>query len=281
MSDHRDEGSAVADEQAPPGVDITKPNVARVYNYHIGGKDHFAIDREVGEQVLQLVPEARESGREHRAFLRRIVRFLTAEAGIRQFIDIGSGLPSHGNVHEIAQQVDPAARVVYIDNDPMVVVHAQALIGTSETTRIVAGDLRDPDAILDGAGEFIDFTRPVGLLLMAVLHHIADSEEPVRLMARYRSALAPGSLLAISHFCNPGPERPEDAELAAASEKLFSERFGTGRWRTKAEILGYFGDFQLIEPGLVPLPQWHPDAVPSEPLPGAFYRFVGGVAKKG
>ena len=273
----------MAGEQAAPGIDVTKPNVARVYDYHIGGKDNFAVDREVGNQILQLVPEARESGREHRAFLRRVVRYLTAEAGIRQFIDIGSGLPSHGNVHEVAQEIDPAARVVYVDNDPVVVMHAKALIGETSTTRIVAADLRDPDGILGDAGvrEFIDFSRPVGLLLMAILHHIADGEDHAGIMARFRAELAPGSHLAISHFCNPGAERPEDAEIAKASERLFSMKFGTGRWRTREEILAYFGDFRLLEPGLVPLPVWRPDIIGRRKLPGAFYRFVGGVAAKG
>jgi hypothetical protein len=273
----------VPDEQAPPGIDTTKPNVARVYDYHIGGKDNFAVDREVGEQILQLVPEARESGREHRAFLRRVVRYLTAEAGIRQFIDIGSGLPTQGNVHEVAQEIEPVARVVYADMDPVVVLHGQALIGTTSTTRIVAADLRDPGAILDNAEvrEFIDFSRPVGLLLLAILHHIADEEDPAAIVGRFRDAMAPGSHLAISHFCNPGPARPEDAELAVASEKLFSEKFGTGRWRTREEIIAYFGDFQLLEPGLVPLPEWRPHVAGNRGLPGAFHRFVGGVARKG
>jgi hypothetical protein len=273
----------VANEQVPPGVDVTKPNVARVYDYHIGGKDNYAIDREVGDEILQLVPEARESGREHRAFLRRAVRYLTTEAGIRQFIDIGSGLPSHGNVHEIAQEINPAARVVYVDNDPVVVVHAEALIGETDTTRIVAADLRDPDGFLGDARvrEFIDFSRPVGLLLMAILHHVADEEDPAGIMARFRAELATGSHLAISHFCNPGAERPEDAKLAEASEKQFKEKFGTGRWRTREEILAYFGDFRLLEPGLVPLPLWHPDIAGRRKLPGAFYRFVCGVAAKG
>lgn len=270
------------DEQAPAGIDITRPNVARVYDYHIGGKDNFAADREVGDQILQLVPEARESGREHRAFLRRVVRYLAGEAGIRQFIDIGSGLPTQGNVHEIAQEADPAARVVYIDNDPVVVRHAQALIGTTSTTRIAAADLRDPEAILGSAEvrEFIDFSRPVAVLLLGIVHHVADEEDPGAIVGALRDAMAPGSHLAISHFCNPGAAHPEQAALAEASEKLFREKLGTGRWRTREQITAYFGDFRLLEPGLVPLPTWRPDTIEDRALPEAFHRFVGGVAHK-
>ena len=271
------------DEQGPPGIDISKPNVARVYDYQIGGKDNFAADREVGDQITRLVPESREQGREHRAFLRRVVRHLAGEAGIRQFIDIGSGLPTQGNVHEIAQQVDPAARVVYVDNDPVVVRHSQALIGTTSTTRIVAADLRSPEAILGSAEvrEFIDFARPVAVLLLAIVHHVADKEDPDAIIGTLRDALAPGSHLAISHFCNPGAAHPEQAALAVASEKLFRERFGTGRWRTPEEITAYFGDFRLVEPGLVPLSQWRPNVTEAGGLPGASYQIVGGVARKG
>ncbi|MBO0801630.1 MAG: SAM-dependent methyltransferase [Nocardiopsaceae bacterium] len=270
------------DEQVSMGFDITTPNVARVYNYHIGGKDNFAVDREVGDQILRLVPEARESGREHRAFLRRMVKYLTGDAGVRQFIDIGSGLPSAGNVHEVAREIDPTVRVVYADNDPMVVLHAKVLIGATSTTRILEADLRDPDTILASAAEggFIDFSQPVGLLLLAIVHHIPDSDDPARIMGRLRAALPPGSYLAISHFCNPGAERPEDAELAAASERLFTEKFGTGRWRTPEEITSYFGDFRLLEPGLVPLPQWRPETPGGWKLSRGFYQFIGGVARR-
>jgi hypothetical protein len=273
----------VPDEQGPPGIDISKPNVARVYDYQIGGKDNFAADREVGDQIMQLVPQSREQGREHRAFLRRAVRQLAGEAGIRQFIDIGSGLPTQGNVHEIAQQVNPAARVVYVDNDPVVVRHSQALIGTTSTTRVVAADLRSPWAILGSAEvrEFIDFDRPVAVLLLAIMHHVADKEDPDAITGTLRDALAPGSHLAISHFCNPGAAHPEQAALAVASEKLFSERFGTGRWRTPEEITAYFGDFRLLEPGLVPLPQWRPEVTQSGAMHGAAHQIVGGVARKG
>jgi SAM-dependent methyltransferase len=272
----------MSDEAALAGLDITKPNVARVYNYLIGGKDHYAVDRGAGDALLQQEPDAQISGREHRAFLRRVVRYLTAEAGVRQFIDVGSGLPTAENTHEVAQRTDPAARVVYVDNDPVVVVHARALIGTTSTTSIVAGDARAPAAILDDplVRDLVDFSRPVGVLLMAVLHHIADAEDPVGITRAFRDALVPGSYLALSHFCNPGAANPAEAKIAAESERLFTKNFGNGRWRSAEEITEFFGDFRLVDPGLVPIPNWRPDTPREGELPGVFHRFVGGVAVK-
>lgn len=269
-------------EETPPGIDVTKPNVARVYNYLIGGKDHYAADRAAGDAMLEQEPDARLAGREHRAFLRRAVRCLAAEGGIRQFIDVGSGLPVEGNTHEIAQEAAPSARVVYVDNDPVVVVHAQALIGTTSATRIISGDLRSPRAILDNpcVRDFIDFSRPVAVLLMDILHHISDAEDPGGITAVFRDALAPGSYLAISHFCNPGPAFPEEAKIAEESERLFAEKLGTGRWRSPEEITAFFGGFRLLPPGLVPAPDWRPDTPRQGKLPGVFRRFVAGVAVK-
>jgi len=268
-------------EWAPPGIDITKPNVARVYDYHLGGKDNFAADREVARQTLQLVPEANAVGRANRGFLRRAVRHMVLQAGIRQFLDIGSGLPTQGNVHETAQDADPEARVVYVDNDPVVLVHARALLKSAPGVEVITADLRDPGDILDSAAvkECIDFSEPAGLQLISILHHINDDEDPAGITATLRAALAPGSHMAISHFCNPGSERPREAGLALASEKLCTEKFGSGRWRTKAEITEYFGVFELIEPGLVPLPLWRPDVSGHRRLAGAFYLSVGGVAR--
>jgi hypothetical protein len=267
-------------EQAPSGIDTSRPNVARVYNYLIGGKDHYAADRMAGDAMLEQEPDAKLSGTEHRAFLRRVVRYLAAEAGVRQFIDVGSGLPVQGNTHEVAQEAAPDARVVYVDNDPVVVVHARALISPAATTRIIDADVREPGAILDSAREFLDFSQPVAVLLLAILHHIADDEDPGTLAAAFRDAIVPGSYLAISHFCNPGPAFPEDARIARESERVFAENLGTGRFRSPEEIGAFFGDFRLADPGLVPLTQWRPDTPPEgEPL-GVFRRFLGGVALK-
>ena len=272
----------MTDEGAPPGIDTTKPSVARVYNFMIGGKDHFAADRAVAEAILKVEPNAETEGRAHRAFLGRVVRFMVREAGIRQFIDVGSGIPAAENTHQVAQQVDPAARVVYVDNDPVVIVHAKALIGSTTTTRVIAGDVRQPEAILDDPvmREFIDFSRPAGVLLMSILHHVADGEDPGAIARTFRNAVAPGSHLALSHFCNPGAANPKESEIAAESERVFTQNFGTGRWRTPSEITAFFGDFRLISPGLVPLALWRPDTPWEGEIPGFFHRFVGGVAVK-
>jgi SAM-dependent methyltransferase len=273
----------VADEEwTPAGIDPTKPNVARVYDYLLGGKDNFAIDRELGEEILRMVPEARESGVANRGFLRRAVRYLVKEAGVRQFLDIGSGLPTQGNVHEIAQDLEPQAKVVYVDNDPVVLVHTRALLENLDTTAVIMGDLRRPDEILEHetVRRFLDFDQPIGLLMISILHHINDQEDPVGITETLRDALAPGSHMAITHFHNPGPERPEDEALALASEKQFNERFGTGRWRTREEIRAYFGDWELIEPGLVPMPAWRPDVAGRRTLSGVFHRTLSGVGRK-
>jgi hypothetical protein len=270
-----------SDRPVPPGIDATRPNIARVYDYTLGGKDNYAIDRQVAELSHQVMP-AREGARANRAFLRRVVRFLVAEAGIRQFIDIGSGLPTQGNVHEVAQHVSPSARVVYVDNDPVVLVHARALLGRTDTTEVITADLRRPEDILGAATvrRFLDFDRPMGLLLFAILHHVNDDEDPAGLTRRLRDALVPGSYMALSHFHNPGEANPAAARQAMEAEKVFAENLGTGRFRTRAEILAYFGDFELVEPGLVPYTEWRPG--PGDPpLPEMMRHLaVGGVARK-
>jgi S-adenosyl methyltransferase len=269
-------------ERVPQGLDVTTPNVARVYDAFLGGKDNFAADREVVSFALQVTPDAPLGALANRAFLRRVVGYLTARAGIRQLVDIGSGLPTQGNVHEVAQDASPGVRVVYADSDPVVRAHAQALMATDPGTLFVTADLREPETILDNPAvrEFIDLGQPVGLLLFAILHHINDDEDPAGIVARLRAALAPGSYLAISSFCMPGPEHPEDAAKTAAMEKLFNEKLGTGRWRAHEEILAWFGDWELLEPGLVPLPEWRPDAVGSIRRDATHHGFVGGVARK-
>jgi SAM-dependent methyltransferase len=268
-------------DRVPPGIDPTKPNIARVYDYQLGGKDNYAIDREVARQIQQLVPEAPRVAQENRAFLRRVVRHLIIEAGIRQFVDIGSGLPTQGNVHEIAEDAHPGTRVVYVDNDPVVLVHARALLDTSDATKVINADLRRPEEVLgsEQLKEFIDFDKPVGLLLIAIMHHLNDDEAP-GIAAQLRDALAPGSYMAISHFHNPGSAMPEEAAIAAASEKLLMERFGSGRFRTTAEIRSLFGDFQLLDPDVVPLPLWRPETPEPPTLIGGDHRLVGGVGRK-
>ncbi|KAA9379371.1 SAM-dependent methyltransferase [Microbispora cellulosiformans] len=263
-------------------MDTSKPSIARVYDFFLGGKDNFAIDREIGEATLKIAPDAPAAGRSNRAFLRRVVRHLAAEAGIRQFLDIGSGLPTQGNVHQVAQAAAPDSRVVYVDNDPIVLVHGRALLATNGSTTVIEADVRDPESILNhpAVNDLIDFTQPVALLLFAILHHVNDHEDPHAIAARFREALPSGSYMALSHFHNPGPSMPEVSAQATTAEKLFNENLGTGRWRNRDEILAYFGDMELLEPGVVPLAEWRPD--PGEPVDRGitYHTFVGGLARK-
>ncbi|HZE30276.1 MAG TPA: SAM-dependent methyltransferase [Actinoallomurus sp.] len=276
------------DERVPPGVDVTVPSIARVYDYMLGGKDNFAIDRQVAEMTLRIVPDAPVTSRANRDFLQRVVRHLTEEVGIRQFLDFGSGLPTQGNVHEIAQRIAPETHVVYVDIDPIVLTHGRALLARNGTTAIVEADIRRPEVILNHpeVRQLIDFDRPVGLLFFAILHHLNDHEDPARVVARLIGAVPAGSHVALSHFHDPGAEHPQVAEQAAASEKLFNEHLGTGRWRTREEILRYFGGLELLEPGLVPLPLWRPYSGitprlgPAGGMAAIHHALVGGVARK-
>jgi S-adenosyl methyltransferase len=272
----------VPESEQDSGIDTTKPSVARVYDFMLGGKDNYEIDRHVAQAALAIAPDAPEAAQSNRAFLRRTVRHLAAEAGIRQFLDIGSGLPTQGNVHEIAQSVVPGAHVVYVDHDPIVLAHGRALLAVDETTTIVDADAREPEQILADPRTrgLIDFDEPVGLLMFGILHHLSDEEDPAGLLARFVAPLAPGSHVVISHFHNPGAEHPEVSEQATTAERLFNEHLGTGRWRTRDELLAYFDGLELLEPGLVPLPEWRPE--PGERRkPGITYHtFVGGVARK-
>ena len=189
------------DAPVPADIRTEIPHPARVYDYWLGGKDNFAADRAVAEQVLAVMPEILDTVRGNRRFLARAVAFLR-DSGIRQFLDIGSGLPSSPNVHEIAQEGGTGARVVYVDHDPIVVSHAAALMATSEDTHALRGDLRAVDEVAVAAGKLLDLTKPVGLLFVGCLHHIPDSEDPAGIVARYLAVLAPGSYLVISHSAN-------------------------------------------------------------------------------
>jgi hypothetical protein len=269
-------------ERIPPGIDVTKPNIARVYDAFLDGKDNFAADRAVVELTLQIAPDAASGAKANRAFLRRVVRYLAGPAGIGQFLDMGSGLPSRGNVHEIAREVSPAARVAYVDIDPVVSLHAQALLADAPTVAVVTADVRRPAEILGSAQvrELIDLGRPVGLLMLSILHHLGDEEDPAGIVAQFRAAAAPGSFLAISSFRMPGPEHPEDAAKTREIQDLFNAKLGTGLWREHEEILQWFGDWELLQPGLVPLPEWRPDITGQVARNVTYYGFVGGLAWK-
>ncbi|WP_433379482.1 SAM-dependent methyltransferase [Actinoplanes sp. CA-142083] len=272
----------VNEEWAPPGIDTTKPSVARVYDFMVGGKDNYAIDRMVAQRALEIMPDAQEAGRACRAFLRRVVHYLAADVGIRQFLDLGSGLPTDTNVHQVAQSVDPATRVIYVDNDPMVLVHGRALLASNDTTAVVQADIREPQQILDHdvVRDQLDFTEPIGLLMLSILHHLNDDEDPGAVAATLRDALPSGSHLAIIHFWDPAEEQPEVAAKVVDAERVFNETLGTGRWRRRDEVQAYFGDFELVEPGLVPLAEWRPNDKDKAEQTDSYYTMIGGVARK-
>jgi hypothetical protein len=274
----------VNEESAPVGVDTSKPSIARVYDYMLGGKDNFAVDRGAAEMALRITPDGPKAARANREFLRRVVRFLATEAGIRQFLDIGSGLPTQGNVHEIAQQIDPGINVVYVDSDPMVLAHGRALLDDHQTVAVVQADIRRPEEIITHpeVRAFIDFDQPVGLLLLGILHHLNDDEDPGAVATALRDALAPGSYVVISHFQDPGAAHPEASRKALEVEKIFNQTLGTGRWRTHDEILGYLAGLELLEPGVVPLPEWRPGPDDEQfEQNDTHHTFVGGLARKG
>ena len=247
----------VTGRQAPPGLDVTVPNVARMYDYYLGGKDNFEADRVAAEKVLALVPGLRRAVVENRRFLRRVIRYLASEAGIDQFLDIGVGLPTQGAVHEVAHEVSPDARVVYADYDPVVVTHGRALLAVRDQSIMVQADLRDAASILalPEVKAHLDVTRPVAITLFAVLHFIADEEDPAALVAGLRDTIAPGSYLAITHI---GSDFFPDKQAMARAVEVY-EKASERVWpRGREEILGFFDGFDLLEPGLVPKHQWRP-----------------------
>ncbi|MFC7547763.1 SAM-dependent methyltransferase [Plantactinospora sp. GCM10030261] len=272
-----------ADKAAPPGIDPSIPSVARVYDFMLGGKDNFESDRRVAEHALRITPDGPAAGQANRAFLRRVIRFLVTEAGIDQFLDIGSGLPTQGNVHEVATEHNPQAHVVYVDNDPIVLTHGRALLAAEGTATVIQGDVRTPQEILDHpeVHRFLDFDRPIGLLLFAILHHLGDEEDPRAVAAALIEAIPSGSYVAISHFRDPGERHPEASRKAREVERIFNESLGTGRWRTDEEILSFTDGLTLLEPGLVPVAEWRPDPDASAPKQtDTYHTFVGLLARK-
>ena len=263
-------------------LDFSRPNVARVYDAFLGGKDNFATDREFVNKAMQIAPKAPLAARANRAFLRRVVSYLVGEAGITQLLDIGSGLPTQGNVSEVAHDINPAVHVVHVDNDRVVCAHSKALLADTRTTDIVTADARRPAEILadPAVRALIDFDRPVGLLLLAILHHIEDHEDPAWIAAQLRDAMPAGSYLAISSFRMPGPELPELRAKTIEAEKLLTGTLGSGRWREDEEIIAWFGDWELLEPGWVPLAEWQPAVLGRIRQDEVYHSFFGGVARK-
>ena len=245
-------------------LDTSVAHSARVYDYWLGGKDNFAADREAGDKVIAIRPAIRSDVQENRSFLRRAVRFLAADAGIRQFLDIGTGLPSAGNTHEVAQAAAPESRVVYVDNDPMVLAHARALLtGRPGTTAYLSADLRAPGGILRDAADTLDFSRPVAVMLVAILHHITDAEDPAGIIATLMAAVPPGSYLVVSH---PAADVQADAVAKVATQ--YNEHVVTGQTRrTREQVADFFDGLELLPPGVVETPQWRPEKPASGSVP--------------
>jgi len=261
----------------PSDIDTTTPNIARIYDYWLGGKDHFEADRVAAEQVLALMPGQRRSARENRRFLRRAVRFLAAEAGIDQFLDIGVGLPTQGAVHEVAHEINPDARVAYVDYDPVVVAHGNALLAAPDRSIVVQEDIRRPRELLANPviRAHLDFSRPVALILLAVLHFVPDEDDPAAITACLRDGLAPGSYLVLTHICE---ELLPDKAAARRAMKVYEQASERIQPRGTAQIRGFFGDFELAEPGLLPKHAWRPvtGVAVSDPADIS----LGGVARK-
>jgi S-adenosyl methyltransferase len=243
--------------EARPKIDTTVPHSARIWNYWLGGKDNYAVDRQAGEQTIAVLPEIVDIARASRQFLVRVVRYLAADAGIRQFLDIGTGLPTVNNTHEVAQQVAPESRVVYVDNDPLVLAHARALLTSSPegATQYIEADARDVGTILEGAAGTLDFTRPVAITMLGILPFIGDDAEAKGIVTRLLAAVPPGSYLAITHSTS----EVSGERVVEAVRQWNQVAITPYTLRSPEQIAAFFEGLELIEPGLVPCPRWRPD----------------------
>ncbi|GIF74493.1 SAM-dependent methyltransferase [Asanoa siamensis] len=256
------------------GIDTSVSHSARIWNYWLGGKDNFEVDRTVGDQIREVLPEIVDCARHDRVFLGRVVRHLVADAGIRQFLDIGTGLPTADNTHEVAQRIAPETRVVYVDNDPLVLVHARALLTSSPegVTDYLDGDLRDPDPILERAGATLDFTRPVALMLLGVLHYTQDDEDVRAVLKRLLDAVPSGSYVTLQHPTNAisGPRMDE-------AVRRWNDAGGAPIYlRTPDQLASFFDGLELLEPGVVSCSRWRPERGDLPPEVDVF----GAVARK-
>ena len=265
-------GNAPGDK---PPFDTSVAHIARVYDYWLGGKDNYAADRAAGDAALEAYPDLVSSVRANRAYLSRVVRYLAGEAGIRQFLDIGTGIPTANNTHEVAQRLAPESRVVYVDNDPIVLAHARALLSSNKAgaTDYIDADLRDTGTILRQARRTLDFSAPVAVMLIAVLHLIGDDEGPYEIVARLMREVPPGSYLALSHVASDiEPEKM--AEMRERLNRLVAQK---GTYRTQGEVLRFFDGLTLVEPGMVSIQQWRPRSEAQAKSAAAMW---GGVGRK-
>jgi O-methyltransferase involved in polyketide biosynthesis len=258
-----------------PDFDTSVPHIARVYDFWLGGKDNFAADRAMGERTLLAYPNLVYSVRANRAFLARTVRFLTSEAGIRQFLDIGTGIPTANNTHEVAQRFAPSSRIVYVDHDPVVLAHAQALLKSTPegACAYIDADLRDPEAILAAAADTLDFSQPVAVMLIAVMHFIGDDAEVSAIMQRLMAACVPGSYVALSHAASD----IDAAQMAEMIRRLNESTAEKTTLRDRAGVTRLFDGLELVEPGVIRAAEWRPDTDLERSSPAALW---GGVARK-
>jgi S-adenosyl methyltransferase len=267
-------GDTGSDPDADSRFDVRVAHIARVYNYWLGGKDHFAADRIAGDATIAVYPGIRQSARANRAFLARVVRYLAETEGIRQFLDIGTGLPTANNTHEVAQATAPGSRIAYVDNDPLVLAHARALLTSSAegATAYLDADLRDTKKILDQAAEVLDFSQPVAIMLIAILHYIPDLAEARDIVARLLKAVPPGSFLAISH-AGSDLFPHEIAEF----EKNLNEHLPNDRHvaRPREDVAQFFEGSTLLEPGVVPVSEWRPASADEAAVPTTLWGGVG------
>ncbi|WP_433680447.1 SAM-dependent methyltransferase [Nocardia sp. CA-119907] len=256
-------------------IDQTKPSISRVYDALLGGKDNYPVDERVCEHLRATTPHIDDLAKLNREILGRGVRYLASEAGLKQYLDLGAGLPTVENTHQIAQSLQPGAHVVYVDNDPIVLAHGRALLEENDQTVVVTADLRNPDNVLEhpDVQRMIDFDQPVAVMLVGLLHYLHDDEDPAAVVDGYMNAVPAGSHLFITHFCDSGPE-------AERTEKSFLEFLGSGRFRTQDEILDLFLGYDLAEPGLVYLPRWRPNRIVRDKLTVIERLMVGAIARK-
>ncbi len=286
MTDNVSGASAATDppgrlQDVPVGVDPTRPSIARVYDAFLGGKDNYEIDREVMRGVLSAAPEARDLATENRGFLIRACRFLAGQAGVDQYLDLGSGLPTAENTHQVVQRINPDATVVYVDNDPVVLAHSRMLLEGQGRSHVVAADIFKPAEVLQNEEirVWIDFDRPLALLQLGTLHHYNGARgAPARIMAEYIHALPSGSYVVISHFLDP---ENEHSGVALAMEDMFLHSpMGTGTFRTRAEMLDLFDGLELITPGLIRCADWRPAGPQPRPLNPVQYCIAGAIGRK-
>jgi SAM-dependent methyltransferase len=259
---------------APQGIDLSQPSVSRIYDYYLGGSHNFEVDREAARRAIEVFPGLPKLMQANRAFMRRAVRF-AVDRGITQFLDIGSGIPTFGNVHEVAQGAAPGAHVVYVDNDPVAVAHSGAVLEGNPTAGIAAADFRDPQAVLNSepVRRLLDLEQPVALLLVALLHFVKDEEEPGKSLAELRDALAPGSLLVLTHASTEGGQHtPQQGREVSDVYRNVGSRL---IMRSRGEVEGFFEGFEMVEPGLVSMPNWRPDGPTDQEDPVVFTGFAG------